>query len=668
MNLVLKTRTSRFVSSALAAILAVGNLVMISSPAQAISVDASAAAFDFNFATKGTLLSGASRTADGAVVKYTNITGTPMSGLSIDAIVTTTTTSSTVTVYDSPGSASGNTDYFQVDGGTNDGGTMAFTFDFYESGTYTGVGTGIPITLQNVSVTSIDLDGQPTFCQFTDFTGFQRYFLGEDSNLDVLTNADDATIPVGVTRFIAKRIPSSTACAANNNLVEDAFQVQYDSVTSFTAKFGTDRDAAGGYFGIAFKPLSAVFSVTQPAGFDNPANQPPTSSNTTRTVTSGEPSVIQLADFGDFQDPDSNPFVKVRITALPASGSLQKLVNGNWVSVSLSDEILVSDITNGHLRYTGTSDSSLQFKVSDGGTSYSTSAYTLTLLVAEQSQSITFNNPGTKLPTDPAFGSGATASSGLTVVLESLTPGVCTVSGLNITPVASGTCTIVASQSGNGTYSAASPVTQTFPISTLTPQTITAPNPGSSVYTGTPSTVTVSPTATSSLDVSLISLTPSVCTVSGFVITIVGPGNCTIRNVQPGDETVAPAPPVEYTFFVSSPITNYTVFYDGNQNSGGTAPDNQTGNGDVTLASNSGSLVRDGYVFKGWNTEPDGTGTPYSTSSDYNLVADITLYADWRLASEELADTGSDEVPVLPLALGLMAVGAFVRLRRITKS
>jgi uncharacterized repeat protein (TIGR02543 family) len=132
--------------------------------------------------------------------------------------------------------------------------------------------------------------------------------------------------------------------------------------------------------------------------------------------------------------------------------------------------------------------------------------------------------------------------------------------------------------------------------------------------------------------------------------------------------TYAPAPPVEYTFFVSSPITNYTIFYDGNQNSGGTSPSDQTGNGDVTLASNSGSLVRDGYVFMGWNTEPDGTGTPYSTSSDYNLVADITLYADWRLASEELADTGSDEVPVLPLALSLLAVGTFVRIRRITKA
>lgn len=660
MNIVSKNPVSRLTAIALASVLAIGNLALIAGPAQAISVDASAAAFNFNFATKGTLLSGASRTDDGAVVKYTNITGTPLFGVTVDAIVTTDLTSSNISVYDSPGGASGNTDYFQIDGGVSAGGDMAFSFAFYEGGTYTGVGTGTPITLNNVSITSIDLDGTgtPAFCQFTDFTSFQEYYLAPNSNVQVLTNADDAALPIGVTRFIAGE------CTSRSNVVEDAVQVQYDAVTTFTVKFGSDIYSGNGFFGIAFKPLSAVFSVTQPTGIDNPANQPPTSSNTTRSVTSGQPSVIQLADFGDFQDPDSNPFVKVKITALPGSGSLQKLVNGNWVSVSLNDEILVSDISNGNLRFTGSSDTSLQFKVSDGGTSYSTNAYTMTLLVADNPQTITFNNPGTKTPTDPAFNSGATASSGLTVSLESLTPGVCTVSGLSITPVASGTCTIVATQAGNGSYSAAASVTQTFPISTLTPQTITAPNPGSTTFTGTPSTVTVSPTASSSLDVALISLSPSVCTVSEFVITVIGPGNCTIRNVQSGSVAYAPAPPVEYTFFVSSPITNYTIFYNGNENSGGTSPSDQTGNGNVTLASNSGSLVRDGYVFRGWNTEPDGSGTPYSASDAYDLVGDITLYADWRLASEELADTGSAESPVIPLALGLLAVGAFVRTRR----
>lgn len=75
-------------------------------------------------------------------------------------------------------------------------------------------------------------------------------------------------------------------------------------------------------------------------------------------------------------------------------------------------------------------------------------------------------------------------------------------------------------------------------------------------------------------------------------------------------------------------------------------------------------MVRDGYTFRGWNTEPDGSGTPYSASDAYNLVGDVTLYADWRLDEEELADTGAGQVPVIPIALGLMAVGVYSRTRR----
>jgi uncharacterized repeat protein (TIGR02543 family) len=623
-GLVRRTPLRRFMSVALIAVLAVVNLSLMASPARAIAIDASAAAFNFHYATNGTLLSGTTPKDNGAVVKFSNITGSTIPGVSIDAIVETELSSGTIDNYDNPGQASNNAEYFQIDGKSTVGkGTMGFNFAFCEGGTYTGVGTGTPITLQNVSITSIDLDGTTAFCQFSDFTSFQSYYVADNTNLDIQTNATDSSIPLGVTRFMG------TSCVNGNlNIVEDAIQVQYDSVTTFSVKFGADRVTSGGYFGIAFSPLSEVFDISQPAGELNPANQPPSSTDTTRTVTMSQPSVIQLEDFGDFEDPDGNPFERVKITALPGSGSLQKFVNGNWVSVSLNDEILVSDISNGNVRFTGSADTSLQFKVSDGS-SYSNSAYTMTLLVADQPQTITFDNPGTKTPTSGAFASGATASSDLTVTLTSLTPGVCTVSGLNIEPVSSGTCTIVASQAGNDDYSAATSVTQTFPISSLEAQEITAPNPGTKTYTGSPSTFTVSPTADSSLTVSLISLSPSVCTVSGFDITIVGPGNCTIRHVQAGNVTYAPAPPVEYTFVVNSPVTEYTLFYDGNENTGGTVPGNQTGNGNVTLATNSGSLERDGFIFKGWNTEPNGSGIRYLVSSTYNLSGDVTLFAEW---------------------------------------
>ena len=58
----------------------------------------------------------------------------------------------------------------------------------------------------------------------------------------------------------------------------------------------------------------------------------------------------------------------------------------------------------------------------------------------------------------------ATASSGLTLTFTSTTPSVCTVSGNTVTLAALGACSITASQAGNGTFSAAAPVTQTFSV------------------------------------------------------------------------------------------------------------------------------------------------------------------------------------------------------------
>jgi Concanavalin A-like lectin/glucanases superfamily len=56
------------------------------------------------------------------------------------------------------------------------------------------------------------------------------------------------------------------------------------------------------------------------------------------------------------------------------------------------------------------------------------------------------------------------ASSGLGITYSSATPGVCAVSGSIISMLNPGTCTISASQAGNGTYSAAATVSQSFSI------------------------------------------------------------------------------------------------------------------------------------------------------------------------------------------------------------
>lgn len=44
---------------------------------------------------------------------------------------------------------------------------------------------------------------------------------------------------------------------------------------------------------------------------------------------------------------------------------------------------------------------------------------------------------------------------------------------------------------------------------------------------------------------------------------------------------------------------------------------------------NANVLTRTGYVFAGWNTKPDGSGTSYSDCAVLTTVSDLTLYAQW---------------------------------------
>ena len=94
---------------------------------------------------------------------------------------------------------------------------------------------------------------------------------------------------------------------------------------------------------------------------------------------------------------------------------------------------------------------------------------TITLnITGVEPQTISFVQPSGGNVGTP-LSSGATASSGLAVSLTSSTTGICTVSGLTITPLAIGTCTIVASQSGgtisSTTYGPATSVTRSFTVS-----------------------------------------------------------------------------------------------------------------------------------------------------------------------------------------------------------
>jgi len=81
----------------------------------------------------------------------------------------------------------------------------------------------------------------------------------------------------------------------------------------------------------------------------------------------------------------------------------------------------------------------------------------------------------------------------------------------------------------------------------------------------------------------------------------------------------------------------FVVSYDGNNNTGGTEPSSQYifyGITTNTVSSNSGSLTNTGYVFSGWNTAADGTGTAYSIGDAISgSQGNLTLYAQWESES-----------------------------------
>lgn len=491
-------------------------------------------------------------TAQGDVVLYKNV-GT-YGGVTVDAVITTVSLSGTISNYDNPGSATavaGSANYWMIN---TVGGDARFRFEFYKGGSYTGAGSGIPVVLQNVKVTSIDIDTSGTGAnQYSDFTGFQKYSMMSPTNLAVIAQPTVVGEPNRI-RFIANLAGSRSSAP------QDQVLVKYDAVQKMEIAFGNIKAGSTNYFGLIFGGWPGTGT---PVEYPNQFNTPPTSTSVTLGVSDSQtaPSVLSLAAFGQYSDVDNNPFVQVKIATLPASGSLQKFNGSTWVNLNVNDVISVTDIEDGKIQYYPASpgaDTSLTFFVHDG-LEYSSSPYTLTLQTKAASQVITFSVTGPKSPSQ-TFASGAvTTASGETVTLTSNTPGICTVNNATgeITTIGTGTCSITATQPGNSTYPAATPVTQVFQVTSKTPQVITFVNPG----TKNESTTAFSSAATtnaSGLFVTMVSADDTICKVTGSGTSIPNiipskAGTCTVTASQDGNSTYDPAVSKTVSFQIIAP-------------------------------------------------------------------------------------------------------------------
>lgn len=98
----------------------------------------------------------------------------------------------------------------------------------------------------------------------------------------------------------------------------------------------------------------------------------------------------------------------------------------------------------------------------DAAGNVSAASATATAKTLKFNQTITFEPLADKRYGNPDFSVSATASSGLPVSFSA--SGSCTVSGSTVHLTGPGSCTVTASQAGNASYNAASPVSQTFSI------------------------------------------------------------------------------------------------------------------------------------------------------------------------------------------------------------
>jgi hypothetical protein len=161
--------------------------------------------------------------------------------------------------------------------------------------------------------------------------------------------------------------------------------------------------------------------------------------------------------------------------------------------------------------------------------------------VTARTQTITFGALST-LQIDQTQPLSASASSGMAVTFTSSTPGVCSVSGSTVTAAAAGTCTVVATQAGGGVWAPASQ-SASFTVTKVN-QTISF---SQVLIVPIGAAVELEATASSGLAVTFISLSPSICTVSGTKVTGVAPGSCVIAANQAGNTKYNAAPEVRRT-------------------------------------------------------------------------------------------------------------------------
>lgn len=172
-------------------------------------------------------------------------------------------------------------------------------------------------------------------------------------------------------------------------------------------------------------------------------------------------------------------------------------------------------------------------------------------ILQRQPQVITFVTVGDRAYDTAPIPAIATSTSGLTVVLSTLTPSICTVTAQGISLITVGVCTIAANQPGSVSYYPASTVQQNFLISPASQSFVFGTQAPQDFSPAKAFDLIAANISTAGLPVTFLSGSPAVCTITGLTVTILSAGDCAITASQPGNANYLAAPSISQVIIIN---------------------------------------------------------------------------------------------------------------------
>jgi hypothetical protein len=182
------------------------------------------------------------------------------------------------------------------------------------------------------------------------------------------------------------------------------------------------------------------------------------------------------------------------------------------------------------------------------------SNYELLIPVTKKVNSIKHYLPSTS-SVGSSHSTGAIATSGLKVTLESKSPLVCVVENQSLKMIATGNCSITLGAQEDSDF-AASSLELSIPVRMGQQEIVFQDR--SFAFAMSRKNFFLNSTSTSGLPVNAVTLTPSVCTSLGLTLTAKKPGECRIILQQPGNMNFFRAPNLEVTGFIAEDRSSIT--------------------------------------------------------------------------------------------------------------